>query len=339
VTRHLAWLCLLACGLTGCGGGNRIEGAGSSFVDPIMQQWTDVYYEQGGAPVNYQAKGSSAGIDLMIRGDVDFGCSEVPLSTAQLDRARAVGGDVLQVPLCLGAVVIAYNLPDLPETTRVNFSGEVLAAIYLGKITRWNDPELQALQPPGVQLPAQDIVPVRRSDGSGSTYVFTHFLHKVVQDDWTPGVGTTVEWPVGNGQKGTDGVAGFVQRTPGALGYVELLYADNNHIPYGTVRNAAGKDIGPTPQSVAAAAAAARAPDDLRDPTFAPAADAYPIATTVWAALFVRQPPHKADKLRAFLRWVVHEGQDQTEQLHYARLPVALVARIDSELARIEAIR
>jgi phosphate transport system substrate-binding protein len=331
---------LLAAGLIGCGGGGSggggggtLQGAGSSFIDPMMQEWATAYYKAKQVKLNYQSKGSTAGIDMMTHKDVDFGCTDAPMTDEQLSKAKEAGGEVIHVPLLMGAIVPAYNLEGNPD---LNFSGEVIGRIYLGKIKKWNDPAIKALNPE-VDLPDLDIVPVRRSDGSGSTYILTDFLHKVLGDEWKPGVSTAIEWPAGNGQKGNDGVAGLVKRTNGAFGYIELIYALKNNISFGAVKNSKGKRIKADMKSVTAAAAAAEVPADLRySITNAAGDDAYPISGTTWAVLYVKQPPDKAAALHDFLHWITHDGQEQIEKLHYARLPEGLVKKVDEKLALLK---
>jgi phosphate transport system substrate-binding protein len=320
----------------GCtGDGKRpLQGAGSTFVDPIMQEWASIYKKEKGISVNYQAKGSGAGIGMMTKQEVDFGCSDAPLNEEQLAAANERGGEVIHIPLCMGAIVPAYNLTDVPDLV---FSGEVLMNIYLGKITSWDDPEISKLNK-DKKLPKQKISVAYRSDASGSTYILTDYFMKIDPEAWTPKRGTAIKFPVGTGSKGTDGVAGFVKQTPGAIGYVELIYALKSDIPYGSVRNAAGKPIKGDMQSVTAAAASAEIPDDLRySITNAPGKDAYPIAGTVWAIVYTKQPTKKAEPVRDFLTWITHDGQKYTEKLHYARLPEAVVKKIDEKLKKIEA--
>lgn len=320
----------------GGGGASRLQGAGSTFVDPIMQEWVSLYEKEANVQVNYQPKGSGAGIKMMTGKEVDFGCSDAPLDDRQLAAAKEAGGEVLHIPLCMGAIVPAYHLPEAPDLV---FSGAVLMNIYLGKIKKWNDPAIQALNQ-GQSLPDKNIAPAYRSDSSGSTYILTDYFTKIDQATWTPGRGTAIEWPagVGIGRKGNDGVAGFIKETDGALGYVELIYALKNKIPFGAVVNAAGKPIRANLASVTAAAAAADISDDLRySITHAPGADAYPIAGTVWALVYVTQPSDRAQRVSDFLRWVTHDGQKHTDQLHYAPLPASLVKKIEAKLDAIVA--
>ena len=251
-------------GTNGTGGGKgdhvqaaeELEGAGSSFVNPMMQEWTAPFKEAKNIDVNYQSKGSAAGIDMMIDKKVDFGCSDAPLNKDQLAKAADKNGDVIHVPLCMGAVVLAYHLDGDQE---VRFTGEILAKIYLGRITKWNDPELQKAQADGVKLPDLDIVVVARADGSGTSYIFTDYMQKVCKKqgiDWKPGQGLKPEFGKHvKEQNKNDGVAGFIKNTKGALGYVEMLYALNTKIPYATMQNAKGKWIKADVKTVTAAAA------------------------------------------------------------------------------------
>ncbi len=339
--RALRTLLLAALGVTatlvglGCGGSGprALQGAGSTFVDPLMQEWAVHYKKEKGITVNYQAKGSGAGISMMSEKKVDFGCSDAPLNDEQLDEAKNQGGDVIHVPLCMGAIVPAYNLPGVPDLV---FSGKALVDIYLGKITSWDDDALKKLNP-NARLPAEKISVAYRSDSSGSTDILTDYFTKIAGKDWTPGRGTAIKFPVGTGSKGTDGVAGFIKQTRGAIGYVELIYA-HNKIPYGAVINRKGKAVKGSMKSVTAAAAAAEIPDDLRySITNAPGEDAYPIAGTVWAIVYTRQPARKVKPLRDFLTWITHDGQQYTDQLHYAALPDKLVKKIDAKLELIQA--
>jgi phosphate transport system substrate-binding protein len=327
--------------LAGCGRSpDRVDGAGSSFVDPMMQEWAYLYHLKHGIKVNYQSRGSGAAVDMMTNAAVDFGCTDAFLSKTQLELCLEKGGEVFHIPLCMGAIVPAYHLPGNPH---VHFTGQVLASIYSGKITRWNDPALVELNP-GVPLPDQDIRVVWRSDSSGSTSIWTEYLNKVsaAPDQWPAElVGTSIQWPRsdGVGQKGTDGVAGYVKRNLYALGYVELAYALSNKIAFGAVKNQAAEFIQADLQSVTAAAAAVAGsiPDDLRYSLVnAPGKGSYPISGTTWAVVYVRQPRSRLDRLRDFLSWVIDKGQDQVESLDYARLPAPLVQRIKKKLELLQ---
>jgi len=353
MTRHtfflLAGVLSLSC-LIGCGGGAsgpsgvgasksvRLNAGGSTFVNPMMTKWAKTYNEKFGVKVDYSATGSGNGIQQMIAKTIDFGCTDAPLNEEQLAKAKENGGAVLHVPLVMGGLVPAYNLPDVQEP--IKFTGPVLADIYLGKIKKWNDPALQSLNP-GVKLPDLDIAVVNRSDSSGSTFIWTDYLSKVSPEfAQTVGRGTSVKWPTGIGQKGTEGVAGHVGRSPGALGYVELLYALNQNLKYGSVKNKDGEYVLASLESVTEAAknAMAEIPDDFRySLTDVAGKTSYPISGTVWAVLYADQSANpKGRDIVDFLRWVLHDGQELTKELHYARMPPELVQRIDKSLAEVK---
>jgi phosphate transport system substrate-binding protein len=355
-----AGLCLLAAG--GCGGGagtgkggapsgvSRLNGAGSSFVKPMMDDWAKAYLAEKGIEVNYQSKGSSTGIEQATNKEIDFGCSDAPLNELQLKSAQQKGGAVLHIPLVMGAVVPVYNLAGVDKP--LNFSGPVLADIFRRKIKKWNEEPLKELNP-GVMLPDHDIKVVHRADGSGTNYIFTEFLSKV-SPEWEKEIkfGTSVKWPAGTvGERGSEGVSKAVKDTPWAISYVELLYAMKIKMGYGNVaplrRDKDGKPVnGPfihaDLNSVTAAAKSnlKEIPEDLRfSLTNAPGDDAYPISGTVWAICYVNQPPDRAQTITDFLRWITHKGQDRAAALHYARLPPELVERIDKKLGEIKAAR
>jgi phosphate transport system substrate-binding protein len=335
----MAVLGLILSATCGCGGRaeQRLNGGGSTFVFPMMSKWASDYDKASGVKVNYQSIGSGGGIQQMTAKTIDFGCTDAPMNEEQLQKARDVGGEVVHIPLVMGAVVPIYNLEEAGEPLR--FTGPVLADIFLGKITKWNDKALQDLNP-GAKLPDKEIVVVRRSDGSGTTYIWTDYLAKV-SPEWKSkvGVGTSVNWPVGIGQKGNEGVTGQVKRSPGSIGYVELTYALQNDVKYGSVRNREGEFIKGSLESVTAAAAGALSeiPDDLRySITNAPGKDAYPLSGTVWAVLYVNQPADKGKAVVDFIRWVTHQGQQSAAELHYARLPQGLVERVDKMLERVQ---
>lgn len=297
-----------------------LHGGGSTFVRPIMEHWSQKYQEQTGVRIDYVGVGSSKGIEGITSKLLDFGCSDAFLNDEQL---AAAGGRLLHVPLVLGAVVPTYNLTLEGEAKPLRFTGPVLAGIYLGTITRWNDPAI-AVNNPGVKLPDLPIAPVYRSDGSGTTSIWTDYLAKA-SAAWHEqvGVGTKVAWPVGVGAEKNDGVADAVSRTGGALGYVELSYALANGLPVGQVKNAAGMFVAPSIESVTAAAASlGSVPDDLRfSLTDAPGAAAYPIVGTAWALLYARQPYGKGKELADFLSWATTDGQALVGDLHYGSLP------------------
>jgi phosphate transport system substrate-binding protein len=323
----------------GGGGEKRLNAGGASFIFPMMTKWTDEYKKQKGVEVNYTSTGSGAGIQQMIKRSYDFGCSDAPMNDEQIKKAKDEGGKVVHIPLALGAVVPTYNLPGVEKPVR--FTGEVLAEIYLGKIKKWNDKKLQALQEDGVTLPSMGIAVVHRSDGSGTTYIFADYLAKV-SPEWKQkvGVNTSLKWPTGVGFKGNEGVAAHVSRTKGAIGYNELIYALQNKIGYGSVKNKEGNYIQGSLESVTKAADASLKdiPDDLRfSLTDAPGKDSYPIAGTNWAVLYVNQPADKGAMIRDFLYWVTHTGQELCAPLHYARLPQSLVERLEKKLQTIKA--
>lgn len=316
----------------GGGAGNiKLNGAGSTFVFPMMSKWSALYDSvKPGVQVNYQSIGSGGGIRQVTAKTVDFGATDGPMTDGQLQEAKK---PVLHIPVVMGAVVPAYNLPGNPT---VNFSGPVLADIFLGKIKKWNDPALVALNP-GVKLPDRPIVVVHRADGSGTTYIWVDYLAKV-SAEWKSkvGVATSVNWPVGLGGKGNEGVAGQVKRTPGTLGYVELIYALQNKITFGSVKNSAGQYIKASAASVSAAGAGAAdtIPADLRvSITDAPGAGAYPISGFVWALAYTGQGDQKRGQaLTDFLWWVIHDGQKATKPLDYAPLPDEVVKMAEEKV-------
>jgi len=325
----------------GTGGGGvaqakKLNVGGATFIAPMMEKWSYEYKKQGGTEINYNAVGSGAGIKGLIDRTYDYGCSDAPMTDKQLEEAKK-NGDVLHIPQALGAVVAAYNLEGIKNLT---LSGEVLADIYLGKITKWNDPAIAALNKE-VNLPDKPIAVCYRSDGSGTNYIFVDYLSKVSEEFKTKvGVGTSVKFPVGNGAPGNPGVAKLVQSTDGAIGYLELIYALKNNISAAKVKNKEGNAIEPSVESVTAAAAGALAeiPDDLRfSLTNAPGKDAYPISGANWALVYVKQPANKKQAIVDFLTWLTHDGQRLCKDLHYAPLPPGLVQRVEKKLSTITA--
>lgn len=307
------------------GTGATLTGAGATFPNPIYTKWFDAYARQTGVKINYQSIGSGGGIRQFTEGTVDFGATDGPMTDEQI---AAVKGNVWHIPTVLGAVAVTYNLPGLAKPLR--FDGQVLADVFLGRITTWNDPRIAALNP-GVALPPQDIIVVHRSDGSGTSFIFTDYLSKV-SAEWKEKVGsaTSVQWPVGLGGKGNEGVTQQVKQSEGAIGYVELIYAISNQLPYAHLRNAAGEFVEPTLKSVSAAAAGARlGPDtDFRvSITDAAGADAYPISSFTWLLI----QPQGADaargrQIREFLRWMLEpDAQRMAADLHYAPLPMPVI--------------
>jgi phosphate transport system substrate-binding protein len=316
-----------------------INGAGASFPYPMYSKWFDSYHKKfKDLNFNYQSIGSSGGIKNVTEGTVDFGASDGPMSDDQLKAYKGKHGfGILHFPTVLGAVVPIYNVPGV--SSQLNFTGEALAGIFLGKITKWNDPEV-AKANPGVNLPANNIVVVHRAEGSGTTYVWTDFLSKV-SPDWKTKVGTMASpnWPVGLGAKESAGVAGQVKQLPNALGYVELIYAIQNKISYGKVKNAGGAFIQADLASVTAAARAPKEmPEDFRvSITNADGKDAYPISTFTW--LLIPEKIADGQKKKAivdFLKWMLTEGQSQTEALDYAKLPKPVVDKETKAIAKIQ---
>jgi phosphate transport system substrate-binding protein len=308
-------------------GGVDLTGAGATFPYPLYDKWSQVYAAEKGIRVNYQSVGSGAGVQQLVEGTVDFGATDGPMGDAEM--AAAKGGPILHIPMTLGADAITYNLPGVTQPLRM--TGDIIADIFLGKITKWNDPRLTAVNP-GIVLPARDVLTVHRSDGSGTTYVFTDYL-TAVSPAWAsgPGRGRAVNWPVGLGGRGNEGVAAQVQQTEGAVGYVELSYALTNRMPVAHVRNAAGRFVEPTVASMAAAAASGvdtlTASSDFRISIVnAPDSAAYPIASFTWILVYRNQTDaDKGRKLVDFLEWGITDGQQYAPPLHYAPLPSKVV--------------
>ena len=318
--------------------GADLTGAGATFPYPLYSKWFNEYAVKRGVKINYQSIGSGGGIRQLSEQTVDFGATDAPMSDAEL--AKAKGGPVLHVPTVLGAVVIIYNMPELTQPLKLN--GETIAAIYQGQITKWNDARIAALNP-GASLPAKDILVVHRSDGSGTSYVFTDYL-AAVSPAWAakPGKGKEVQWPVGLGAKGNEGVAGQVKQTPGAVGYAELAYATQNKLSTASVANAAGEYVAPTIASVTAAAAGASASlpatTDYRVSIVnAPGKGVYPISSFTWIIVSEKQTSaEKGKKLVDFLRWALSDGQAMASPLDYAPLPDAMRAALVARLGTIQ---
>jgi phosphate transport system substrate-binding protein len=314
----------------------NLVGAGSTFAKPIYDKWGAVYSQvHPNVRFNYQGIGSGGGIKQITNQTIDFGATDGPMTEAQLKKTPS---PILHIPMVMGAVVLIYNLPGVGRP--LVFSGPVLAEIYLGKITKWNDPQLANLNP-GVNLPERSIATVHRSDGSGTTYIFTDYLSKV-SHAWESEVGksTTVSWPVGRGAAGNDGVAADVKQNPGSIGYVELIYAANNKIAYGDMINATGKRVHASMESVSAAAGALKdVPDDLRvSITNAPGDGSYPISSLTWILAYQQQSdPAKGKALVDFLWWAIHDGQAMAGAMHYAPLPKAFIPLVEKKLQSITA--
>jgi phosphate transport system substrate-binding protein len=318
------------------GSGQILNGGGSSFIYPLLDKWAAEYKREKGVKVNYVPTGSGAGIQELTSLALDFCCSDAPLTPAQLERARAAGGEVMYVPLALGGIVPAYNLDGIDKPLR--FSGPVLADIFLGHIKKWNDPALKELNP-GVALPNQAIVVVHRQDSSGSTYIFTEFLSKVSKD-WQKEVGTgdAVKWPVGIAARGSDGMVEAMAARPGAIAYVELLYALRGKLKFGAVKNRAGSYLQGSLETVTAAAEkiSTDIPADMQiSLTYVAGKESYPICGCTWAILYVKQPAGRGQRLVDFLRWVTRDGQEYNTDLYYARLPEALADRVAQRLETI----
>ena len=330
-----AALALAASGLV-VSAAQQINGAGATFPFPIYSKWFSEYNKlHKEIQINYQSLGSGAGIRQLTAQTVFFGASDGPMTDEQL---QAAPGRILHFPTVLGAVVPVYNIPGV--SSELKFTGPLLADIYLGKVTKWNDPAIRKLNP-GVPLPGDDIVVVHRSDGSGTTYIYCDYLAKV-SPDWKKrvGVATSVSWPVGLGGKGNEGVAGLVKQTPGAIGYVELIYALQNRIPYGSVQNMAGSFVRATVDGVtaAAAAAAAKMPADFRvSITNAPGPAAYPISSFTWLLLYESPRDRQAAKIMVdFMKWALTDGQKYCKDLGYAPLPEGVVKLELAALAKIK---
>jgi len=317
-----------------------INGAGATFPYPIYSKWFDVFHNSNSnVQFNYQSIGSGGGIKQVTEGTVDFGASDGPMNDDQIKTfLEKRGTNILHFPSVLGADVPTYNIPGVTGT--LNFTPEALAGIFLGRITKWNDPILAASNK-GVNFPAADIVVAHRSDGSGTTYIWTDYLSKV-SDEWKTkvGKGTSVNWPVGLGGKGNEGVTGLVKQTPNSIGYVELVYAIQNNIPYGAVKNPAGAFVKADLASVSAAAAGAAKdmPADFRvSITNAPGAKAYPISSFTWLLIPQRfQDATKREAIKKFLYWMLADGQNYTEALSYAKLPKEVVVMEKTAIGNIQ---
>jgi phosphate transport system substrate-binding protein len=318
----------------------HLNGAGATFPEPIYSKWFDEYHKQHPTVViNYQSVGSGGGIGQFFQGNVDFGASDGPLSNEQLSEyQKKYGATALHFPTVLGADVASYNIPGVTE--ELNFTPDALAGIFLGKITKWNDPRI-AKANPNVKLPANDIIVVHRSDGSGTTYVWTDYLSKV-SEEWGAKVGrrTSVNWPVGIGASGNEGVSNAVKQTPNSLGYVELLFAEQKHLTYGRVQNPSGNFVKAELASVTAAAsdAAKSMPDDFRiSITNVDGRSAYPVASFTWLLIPSRiADAKKKQAIIDFLHWMLTTGQGFTEPLAYSQLPSEIVEKETLAISRIE---
>jgi phosphate transport system substrate-binding protein len=319
-------------------GAQTLTGAGATFPNPIYTKWFDAYSKQTGIQINYQSIGSGGGIRQFTEGTVDFGATDGPMNQSQI---AAVTGNVLHVPTVLGAVVVTYNLPSLGET-RLKFDGSLLVDIFMGRVTKWSDRRIAALNP-GIELPDIDLIVVHRSDGSGTTYVFTDFLNKFSRE-WRDKVGyaTSVNWPVGLGGKGNEGVTQQVKQVEGAVGYVELIYAISNQLPYADIKNAEGRFVQPSLESVTAAAAGIdlASDTDFRVSITNPrGAGSYPIASFTWLLVHKDgKDAARAKRIKDFLTWMITpEAQAMAAELHYAPLPKEVVALVEARLPTLKA--
>jgi len=316
-------------------GQTTLNGAGATFPNPMYSKWFSEYHKQhSDVQVNYQPIGSGGGIRQVTAGTVDFGASDMPMTDKQLQEAKS---KILNIPTVLGAVVPAYNIPGV--NGEVKFTSEALAEIFLGKISKWNDKAITGSNP-GLNFPDKDIIVVHRSDGSGTSFIWTDYLSKV-SADWKSQVGadTSVRWPIGVGGKGNEGVAGSIRQLSGAIGYVELIYAVQNNIPYGSVRNSSGAFIKASLESVTAAAASApNMPADFRvSITNAPGKDAYPISSFTWLLIPVQSKDQAKGKMLAdFLNWMVTDGQKMTAALSYAPLPENVVVKVKEAVKQVK---
>jgi phosphate transport system substrate-binding protein len=311
-----------------------LNGAGATFPYPMYSKWFSEYHKlHPDVEINYQSIGSGGGIRQVLAGTVDFGASDGPMTDEQLAQAKT---KILHVPTVLGADVPAYNIPGV--TAELKFTQEALAGIFLGKITNWNDKAIASANP-DVKLPSDQIIVVHRSDGSGTTYIWTDYLSKI-SPEWQAqaGKGTSVKWPVGLGGKGNEGVAGMIRQMQGSIGYIELIYAIQNKIPYGVVRNAAGNFVKASLESVTAAAASApKMPADFRvSITNAPGKDAYPVSSFTWLLIPVQsKDPAKGKILADLLNWIVNDGQKMAADLAYAPLPPSVATKVKDEIKQV----
>jgi phosphate transport system substrate-binding protein len=315
-------------------GQTTLNGAGATFPNPIYSKWFSEYNKlHPDVQINYQSLGSGAGIRQLLSGTVDFGASDVTMTDEQLAQSKT---KILHIPTVLGAVVPAYNVPGI--SGEIKFTPEALAGIFLGRIQNWNDPAITNANP-GVKLPNQQIIPIYRAEGSGTTFIFTDYLSKI-SPDWnsTVGKGASVKWPTGMAGKGSEGVAGQIRQLPGSIGYVELIYAAENKITYGSVKNAAGNFVKASLESVTEAAASAKEmPADFRvSITNAPGKTAYPISSFTWLLIPEESKDPKKGKILAdFLVWMVNDGQKMTSQLSYAPLPANVAGKVKAAIKQV----
>ena len=317
----------------------KLNGAGATFPYVIYSKWFDVYHTKTDIEFNYQSIGSGGGIKQVIEGTVDFGATDGPMNADQLkDALTKQGTDVLHIPTVMGAVVVTYNVPEIGAGLKL--TPAVLASIFLGEITNWNDPKIVGINA-GKSFPDQQIVVAHRSDGSGTSFIFTDYLAKVSKDwETRVGKGTSVNWPVGLGGKGNEGVSGLVKQTPGAIGYVELAYAVKNNLPYAWMKNKSGAFVEPKLESVTAAAAGAakNMPEDLRvSITDADGKNSYPISGFTWLLVYKQmKDKEKGEALVKFLKWAMSDGQSYAKDLLYAPLPKEVVKLCEKKIKEIK---
>ena len=331
--RILALVCFLMLLMGVAAAQTNLNAAGATFPYPIYSKWFNEYHKlHPDIQINYQSIGSGGGIRQVLAGTVDFGATDGPMTNDQMGQAKT---KILHIPTVLGAVVPAYNVPGVK--TDLKFTPEALAGIFLGRITSWNDKAIASANP-GVSLPSQSIIVVHRSDGSGTTYIFTDYLSKI-SPEWKSSVGakTSVSWPVGLGAKGNEGVAGMVRQMEGAIGYVELIYALQTNIPYGSVKNPAGEFVKASLASTTTAAASAKMPPDFRvSITNAPGKGAYPIASFTWLLIPVQsKDAQRGQIIKDFLNWMVGDGQNMVTQLSYAPLPKEVAGKVKATIAQV----
>jgi phosphate transport system substrate-binding protein len=338
-TLALSALTLFGCASTsGSGwgtGGLRLQGAGATFPNPLYQKWFSEYNKvNANLRFDYQSIGSGGGIKQISEKTIDFGGSDAPMKDGELGKAQ---GQILHIPTVLGAVAITYNLPNV--TTELKLTPEAIAGIFLGTVKKWNDPAIISANE-GATLPASDIMLVHRSDGSGTSFVFTDYLSKV-SPEWKsgPGAGTQVNWPAGLGAKGNEGVTGQVKQSPNSIGYVELIYAEQNKLPVASIKNSAGQFVRPSLDTITAAAAsvAGQMHDDMRvSITNAPGETAYPISSFTYLLVYKDQPDQaKGKALVDFLWWALHDGEQMARELLYAPLPQEVVQKAESKINSI----
>lgn len=339
ILNHVILVLLVAASFAGISSAQmKLNGAGATFPYVIYSKWFDVYHQKTGIEFNYQSIGSGGGIKQVTEGTVDFGASDGAMTDAQLSDVKTKqGSEVLHIPTVMGAVVVTYNIPGVGKGLKLN--PEVLTGIYLGTITSWDDPQIAGLND-RINLPGTPIIVAHRSDGSGTTSIFTDYLTKVSKEWETKvGKGTSVNWPVGLGGKGNEGVAGVVKQSEGAIGYVELAYAVKNNLPYADLLNKAGHYVEPTFQSVSAAAAASSKslPEDLRvSITDAEGNDSYPISGFTWLLVYKNmKDKEKAKTMVNFLHWAMADGQSYATGLFYAPLPKEVVKMCEKKISSI----